>query len=138
MSWRDLIPWGRKAGSTLDLFREIYGGRTTSSGKSVNAASAIEVSTVFACCRVIGEGIAQVPLKLMRDGADGKTKLPATDHPLYSLLSARPNEWQTSFEFRETIAWHVVMTGNAYVFINRVFGKIVSLDPIEPGRVIVK
>ena len=132
MNWRDLLPFGRKNG-TLALFRDLYAPRSTSSGRAVNSTSAIEVSTVFACCRVIGEGLAQVPLKLMRE--TGNTRQPAKDHPLYDLLSSRPNAWQTSFEFRETLAWHLALTGNAFVFINRVFGKIRELIPVEPGRV---
>lgn len=50
--------------------------------------------------RVI-EGIAQVPLKLMRESADGKTRMPAKNHDLYEILACRPNSWQTSFEYRE-------------------------------------
>lgn len=123
-----------KAGDTLSLFKEIYGGgRMSSAGKTINTASAIEVSTVFDCCRVIGEGIAQVPLKLMR--YDGATRTDATDHPLFDLLAYKPNRWQTSFEFRETLSWHAALTGNAYTFINRVGRKIIELYPLDPSTV---
>lgn len=121
--------------STLDLFREIYGGKMTSTGKTVNVSTALEVSTVFACCRVIGEGIAQVPLKLMQESADGKSRLPARKHRLYNLLGHRPNRWQTSFEYREMLVWHIVLTGNHFSFINRVAGQIIELFPFEPGFV---
>ena len=60
-----------KTGSTVDLFRLLTGGKMTATGKTINVANAIEVATVFACCRVIGEGVAQVPLKIMRESADG-------------------------------------------------------------------
>lgn len=121
--------------TSLDLFREVYGGRTSNSGASVTAATALEVSTVLACCRVIANGVAQVPFRLYLD--DGKTKKPAADHTLSPLLYRRPNRWQTSFEFRETIMFHVLLTYNAYVFVNRVgIGrKIVEMVPIEPGHV---
>lgn len=124
-----------KSGSTLDLFRQIYGSRMTSTGKTVNVGTAIEVSTVFACCRVIGEGVAQVPLKLMQESADGKSRLPAKSHRLYNLLSFRPNRWQTSFEYREMLAWHVVLTGNHFSFINRIGSQIIELFPFQPGEV---
>lgn len=124
-----------KSGSTLDLLREIYGSRMTSTGKTVNVATAIEVSTVFACCRVIGEGIAQVPLKLMQESADGKSRVPAKSNRLYNLLSFRPNRWQTSFEYREMLAWHVVLAGNHFSFINRIGGQIIELFPFQPGAV---
>ncbi len=124
-----------KSGSTLDLFKQIYGSRMTSTGKTVNVSTAIEVSTVFACCRVIGEGIAQVPLKLMRESADGTRRMPEKAHRLYNLLSFRPNRWQTSFEYREMLAWHVVLTGNHFSFINRKGGQILELYPFQPGAV---
>jgi HK97 family phage portal protein len=121
-----------------DLFTEIYGGRKTKLGKTVDIRNAIDVSTVFACCRVIGQGLAQVPLKLMKESADGKTRLPAKKHPLYNKLALRPNRWQTSFEYREMLAWHVLLAGNHFSFINRQGGRIVELYPLQPGQVEVK
>jgi len=136
--WQRLF--GRKDGvtSSLDLFKLVYGGTPSKSGVSVTPQTALEVTTVLACCRVISEGISQVPFKVFQD--NGRTKLPAIDHPLYRLLYRRPNDWQTSFEFRETIAFHMLLCGNAYVFVNRVGAsrKIAELLPIDPGRVTVK
>ena len=124
-----------KSGDPLSLFREIYGSLATKSGKTVNVGTAIEVSTVFACCRIIGEGIAQVPLKLMRESKDGKSRVPAKDNQLYNILAFRPNPWQTSFEYRETMAWHLTLTNNHYSFINRLRGKIIELIPLTPASV---
>lgn len=124
-----------KGASTLSLFREIYGGLRSASGKSITVSNALQVATVFACCRVIGEGVAQVPLKLMRESDDGRTRIPEKAHPLYEKLSFKPNRWQTSFEFRETLAWHLALTGNAFAYINRSLGKILELFPLEPGNV---
>jgi len=56
------------------------------SGVSVTIDSALKVSTVFACLRVLADGIAQVPLKVYREKADGTKEL-AKDHPAYRLLS---------------------------------------------------
>lgn len=126
----------QKGMSTLDLFREIYGGgRLSSTGRAVNVSTAIEVSAVFACNRVIGNGMAQVPLKLMRESSDGKTKLPAKDHRLHKILSSKPNRWQTSFQWRQMVSWHVELCGNHFSFINRVFGQVVELFPFTPGAV---
>lgn len=124
--------------STLDLFREVYGGKKSSSGRTVNVSTAIDVSTVFACCRVVGEGLAQVPFKLMQESPDGKTRLPAKKHSLYKKLALKPNRWQTSFEYREMLVWHVLLCGNHYSFINRIGNKIVELYPFEPNMVQVK
>lgn len=121
--------------TTFDLARDVFGGRAVKSGATVNWKTAIEVTTVLACARVIAEGISQVPLKLYQQ--QGKTRLPATDHPLYRVLHRKPNAWQTSFEWRETLALHLVLTGNAYCFINRAMGKVIELIPFDPQQVTV-
>jgi HK97 family phage portal protein len=134
-------PSAEKSGNILDLIRQSMGGSMSASGKAVNVKTALQVSTVFACCRVIGEGVAQVPLKLMQETTDGsrRRRAPAKDHPLYKLLAYRPNDWQTSFEYREMIIWHAVLTGNHYSYINRgVRGEVLELIPFEPGQVTPK
>lgn len=113
------------------------GTRETKSGVSVTVDRALEVSVVFACLRVIANGVAQVPLKLFRD-ADGGGSEPAKDHPLYNVLYRRPNTWQTSFQFRTTLVFHRGLTGNFYAFKNMVGGEIKELLPIEPDRISVK
>jgi len=129
-------PFARKSASAYDVLRELSRRRETSTGKIVNYKTAIEVSTVLACLRVLSEGIAQVPLKLMQD-ANGKRE-PARKHPLYDVLATRPNPWQTSFEYREMLAMHVVLCGNHYSFVSRsVRGEIMELIPFEPGTTTV-
>lgn len=104
-------------------------------GKAVTVRTAIQVATVFACCRVIGNGMAQVPFKLMQETANGK-RLPAKRHPLYRILSLKPNSWQTSFEFRQMLAWHIELCGQAHVFKNKsIDGRILELIPFAPGMV---
>jgi HK97 family phage portal protein len=138
VAWLDLFRWGRKSANAYDLVRAIAGIFRSKSGKYVTASTAIEVSAVFGGCRLVGHGMAQVPRKLMRLSADGKTRQPARDHPLYSVLAVRANQWQTSFEFFETISWHIELCGHAFSFINRFRGQIVELIPFEPGAVTVK
>jgi HK97 family phage portal protein len=135
-SW---LSWGgRKSGpdATLELLREIYGGRLSKTGEPVSWKTALQVSTVLACARVIGQGLAQVPLKLYRESEDGLSRNPAKDHPLYYILHRKPNEWQTSFELRETIGLHMVLCGRHYSFINRgLGGRIREIIPLEPQSV---
>lgn len=119
------------------FWADFMSGVRSATGKTVNYQTAIRVAAVFACCRVIGNGEAQVPLKVMR--RDGRTRLPAIEHPLYELLSLKPNAWQTSFEFRQQISWIRELFGNAFVYISRGFGgKILELIPFPPGHVTVK
>lgn len=122
-----------------ELLRTAIGGfgGATKSGASVNIDTALQVSVVMACVRVIAEGVAQVPFKLMRETPDGLTRLPAKDHPLYQVLFKKPNRWQTSFSFRETMAINAVLLGNAYAFISRVGAenKIYELIFLPSNRV---
>jgi len=124
--------------SSEQLWREIYGGRTSRSGVSVNWKNAIEVATVLACVRVIANGVSQVPFRVYQDANGSRSAAPG--HPAYALLYRRPNAWQTSFEFRETLMYHVLLTGNAFVW-KGVVGRerqLRRLEIIEPGRVTVK
>ncbi len=136
MSWF-LDAFAGKSVTSSNIYAEINGDDTGSAGESTNITveKAINISTVFACCRVLGEGLAQVPFKLMQESKDGKQRLPAKEHQLYQLLYLKPNRWQTSFEFREQMAWQLALEGNHYVFINRKGGKIIELYPLLTSQV---
>lgn len=130
----------RKSGSTPEEIRallEAMQGGSAKSGATVNWKTALEVTTALACARVIAEGLAQVPFKLFRETANGGRE-PAKGHPAYTLMARRPNEWQTSYEFREMIALHLVFAGSAYIWKNRSRGRIVELLPYQPHQVTVK
>ena len=102
-------------------------------GKSVTARTAIQVSTVYACVRVIAETVASLPLHLYEETDEGSRK--AVKHPLYRLLHDEPNPEMTSFVFRETLLSHMLLWGNAYCQIVRNGrGQIISLYPLLPDR----
>lgn len=138
-SWvRSLLGSGEpewKTASTLELFKQIYGGREALTGDAITWKTALQVSTVLGCVRVIANGISQVPLKVFRESADGRSRLPATDHPLYRILYRRPNPWQSSYEYRQTLGFHLALTGNHFSFKNVANGRLVELLPFEPGCV---
>lgn len=129
----------QKSMTTLDLFREIYGaGRLSKAGPTISLDNAFKVSVLFACLRVLSQGAAQVPFKLYREtDKNGLSNiLQAKDHHLYDLVTAQPNAWTTSFEFRETLVLHAAL-GNAYVFKNRgLGGKILELIILDPAKVV--
>lgn len=106
---------------------------TSGSGKSVTVQTAIQLSTVYACVRVISETVASLPLGVYEATDDGNQK--ATDHPLYRLLHDEPNTEMTSFVFREVMLAHLLLHGNSYSQIIR-SGKnsIVGLYPLLPDH----
>ena len=134
-AWKTFRGAERKYDS-LDLWKEIYGSKATWAGKSVTLTTALQVSTALACGRVIAEGIAMLPWKLMQ--AQGRTINPARDNPLYDKLAVSPNDLQTAFEFQETMGLHLAFCGNAYVYVTTVSRRIDQLYLLEPNWVTVK
>lgn len=132
----DFWPFNRKSVTVADLPAEILQLGASKSGQSVTVANAIKVATVLSCVRVISEGIAQVPFKLLK--SDGRERIEARTHPLWEILHRKPNDITTSFGFRETIAIHAALAGNGFAFVSRGFGgKVLELLNIEPGAVTV-
>lgn len=118
--------------SALTWQRLLGADASAKAGVSVNVDSALKVSTVFACLRVLANGIAQVPLKLYREDADG-AKTIAKENPIHRLIWRRPNAWMTSFEWRQMSMFHAVLTGAAVSYVGRVRGQPRELIPLVPG-----
>lgn len=97
-------------------YRFFYG--QSSSGKCVTERSAMQMTAVYACVRILSEAVAGLPLHLYKWGDSG-SKEKAVDHPLYFLLHDEPNKEMTSFIFRETLMTHLLLWGNAYAQIIR-------------------
>lgn len=128
----------QKADGVYERWLELLNiGSKSKAGPNVNLQSAFRVSAAFACMGAIStRGCAQVPFKLMQDYEESglSRKRTARKHYLYDLITAKPNGWQTSFEFKETLTLHAAL-GNAYVFKNLYRGKIGELIILDPGRV---
>lgn len=122
-------PQNRTTGSTYTFF---MGGSTA--GKNVNERSAMQMTAVYACVRILSEAIAGLPLHLYHSKPDGG-KEKAVGHPLYFLLHDEPNAEMTSFVFRETLMTHLLLWGNAYAqVIRNGKGEVIALYPLMPNR----
>lgn len=122
-------PQNRTTGSSYAFF---MGGSTA--GKAVNERSAMQMTAVYACVRILSEAIAGLPLHLYEYGCDG-SKEKAVGHPLYFLLHDEPNKEMTSFVFRETLMTHLLLWGNAYAqVIRNGKGEVIALYPLMPNR----
>lgn len=123
----DMSPWGK-------FWFEPVGVRTTS-GIRVTADGAMQLSAVFACVRIIAQSFACLPFVLYRSRPDGGITV-VKDHPVYKLLARRPNQFQNAFEWREMLAGHLALRGNAYnQIISDAKGTITALIPLHPDRV---
>ena len=124
-----------KDATTGSAYHFFMGNST--SGKAVTERSAMQMTAVYSCVRILAEAIAGLPLQLYKyTDTGGKEK--AIEHPLYLLLHDEPNPEMTSFIFRETLMTHLLLWGNAYAQIIR-NGKneVLSLYPLMPNRMTV-
>lgn len=111
---------------------QFFFGRSAA-GQTVNERTAMQVTAVYACVRILSESIAGLPLHVYRYKDQGKEMVPG--HPLYPLLHDEPNPEMTSFIFRETLMGHLLLYGNAYAQIIRDgYGRVKWLYPLVPDR----
>ena len=125
-------PQNRTVGSNYAFF---LGG--TTSGKTVTERSAMQMTAVYSCVRILSEAVAGLPLHLYKY-TDSGGKAMALGHPLYRLLHDEPNPEMSSFVFRETLMTHLLLWGNAYAQIIR-NGKneVIALYPLMPNKMSV-
>ena len=123
----------RAAGSG---YRFLFG--QSSAGTNVNERSAMQMTAVYACVRVLAESVACLPLHLYQKRDDGN-RVKAAEHPLFFLLHDEPNPEMTSYVFRETLMTHLLLFGNAYAQILRNGkGDVLGLYPLMPNRMTVE
>lgn len=121
--------------TTGSAYRFYMGGSTA--GKNVTERSAMQMTAVYSCVRVLSEAVAGLPLHLYKYRSDGG-KEKSIDHPLYFLLHDEPNPEMTSFVFRETLMTHLLLWGNAYAqIIRNGKGEVIALYPLMPNRMTV-
>lgn len=109
----------------------------TSAGRTVTERSAMQMTAVYSCVRILAEAIAGLPLHVYRY-KDGGGKEKAVDHGLYRLLHDEPNPEMTSFVFRETLMTHLLLWGNAFAQVVRNgLGEVIGLYPLQPNRMSV-
>ena len=82
-------PTNSTSGAAYSFFMGI-----SAAGKSVNERSAMQMTAVYACVRILSEAIAGLPLHMYRYETDG-TKKKAIDHPLYHKHWGLPPPYKT-------------------------------------------
>jgi len=103
-------------------------GYAQESATPVTFDTAMQLSAVWACVKLISETIASLPLTLYKVDENGR-KI-AKNHPLQLLFSGKVNRYQTKVEFFETLLLNLLTSGNAYCLVQRVGDRIVGLLPL--------
>ena len=112
-------------------------GSLTSSGVKVDEFTAMQMSAVNACVRILSETVASLPLHLYRRNGNGSPEK-VEDHPLAECLYSAVNEEMTSFQFRESMMASVLLWGNAYArIIRNKLGQVTELWFLKPQYMVV-
>ena len=99
----------------------------------VSADSAMRITAVWACVRVIAESIGSLPCGVFRRTPDGRERQLDRNHPLYYLLHDAPNDDMSAFEFWELAAKCLCLHGNFYArIVTNMRGDVVRLVPLSP------
>ena len=116
------------------LLRALYGGSKSASGVDVSAKGSLEVSSVYACVKIISETIAFLNCNMYKKIPKGKEK--ASEHNLYNILHNLPNSTTIAFDFWVMLIVNLLLTGDGFAHIRRDGnGKILSLHNIPSKHV---
>lgn len=101
----------------------------------VRPQRALQTAAVYACVRVLAESIATLPLHIYRGQGASVTK--ADNLPEYAMLHDEPNNYQTSYTFREALQAQAAGWGNGYAELQRDqnTGRVIAMHPLPSGEV---
>ena len=98
---------------------------------NVSVDKAMQNTAVLRCVSMISYAIGALPMHLI----ESKTKEKDKQHPLYKVLHRKPNNWQTSFNFRQLLQRRALINGNGYALLIRSGDRVVSMVPLDSSRV---
>jgi HK97 family phage portal protein len=105
---------------------------------AVSPETAMRLSTVYSCIKVLSETVSTLPCHLYKLSADRVSKTHQWSDMMHSLVYRSPNDWQTAQEFWQMQVVNLCLRGNSYSYIVRgESGRVVSLHPIPTDSVSV-
>jgi HK97 family phage portal protein len=103
----------------------------------VTTLTALQISAVFGCHRILSGDIARTPIITYRRTADGREVAP--NHYLNRILTRSANRYMSARRFKALMQNWVLAEGNAYANLEiSPRGQVVALWPWHPQRVTVK
>lgn len=126
---------GRVRNATLtqpEWWRQQISSNIGISGHNVTPETAMSVTAVFGCVRVLAESVASLPMMVYKRLPNGGKEV-AAKHPLYRLLHDSPNRDQTAFEAGEFRMASLALRGNSYSYIlTNARADVRELQPLRP------
>jgi len=112
---------------------ELLAGSPAASGVAVNEASAMRVTAVYACVRLIAGAIASLPLAVYRRTDDGRERV---RNDLWWLLNEQPCPTVSAAVFWEYLLAQMLLSGDALAEIERGRGGAIrGLIPLDSRAV---
>lgn len=127
--WSPIRSWfgGRQSSGTQLSGPAGYG---YSAAVEVTEESALQLSAVWACIRLISQTVASLPLVVYRKTEAGRER--DDTHWFAKLMAGKPNQYQTRYEFWEHQIGNLALHGNFYARKGVRAGRVVSLLPMNP------
>ena len=132
--WQSMWSW--LGGNTTQRNRGVQypsPGYQEAAAVSVTEDTAMQVSAVWACVRLLSETVASLPVNVYRKTTNGRELAP--EFWFAKLMARKPNRYQTRLEFFETMMLNLSLHGNAYAKIDRLGGQIRSIMPLMSAQV---
>lgn len=139
--WYNPRTWGffgytdPTTGDYVEVDMEV-GGKRTKAGVRVTTKTALSISMVWSCVKILSESLSGLPLKLYEDSDGGRKVVPGTDGAL--KLLRKPNPYMTLLNFLKFVVVNMALRGNAFALIERnVHGDAIGFVPLDCNTVTI-
>lgn len=130
-TWRMFGYTDPATGNYVEVDMEV-GGKSTKAGVRITTKTALSISMVWSCVKILSESLSGLPLKLYEDadGATARKQVPRKD-AAYKLLR-KPNPFMTMLNFLKFVVVNMALRGNAFALIERNRnGDAIGLVPLS-------
>lgn len=116
--------------------QELMANYVDYNGELITVSTATRIAVVYSCVNVIAETLGTLPIKIYKTNKNGSRES-VTNVPFYRTLQ-EPNKMQSQFDFKEIMAWNLLLRGKFFAFkILNMAGEVTELLPINPDSVSV-
>lgn len=134
-TWRMFGYTDPATGNYVEVDMEV-GGKSTKAGVRITTKTALSISMVWSCIKILSESLGGLPLKLYED-ADGDRKLVGRTDRAQKLLR-KPNPYMTMLNFLKFVVVNMALRGNAFALIERNRnGDAIGLVPLKIDSVTI-
>lgn len=136
-TWRFFGYTDPATGNYVEVDMEV-GGKNTKAGVRITAKTALSISMVWSCVKILSESLSGLPLKLYEDsdGSKPRSLVPRKDRAL--KLLRKPNPFMTMLNFLKFVVVNMALRGNAFALIERNReGTAIGLVPLASDSVTI-